>query len=40
VHPVVHRNGLMNVPAEALWAWAPTAQFGMYRPDTFFWAKP
>ncbi|MEQ9326242.1 MAG: ABC transporter substrate-binding protein [Rhodospirillales bacterium] len=40
VHPVVHRNGLMNVPAEGLWAWAPTAQFGMYRPDTFFWAKP
>jgi peptide/nickel transport system substrate-binding protein len=40
VHPVVHKAGLENVPAEALWAWAPTAQFGMYRPDTFFWSEP
>jgi peptide/nickel transport system substrate-binding protein len=38
VHPVVSRNGLENVPAEGLWAWAPTAQFGIYRPDTFFWS--
>ncbi|MEQ8709576.1 MAG: ABC transporter substrate-binding protein [Rhodospirillales bacterium] len=39
VQPVVTKAGLENVPEEGLWAWAPTAQFGIYRPDTFFWSK-
>ena len=39
VQPVVTKAGLENVPQEGLWAWAPTAQFGIYRPDTFFWSN-
>lgn len=34
--PVVVNNRLRNVPAQAIYAWAPTAFFGVYRPDTFW----
>jgi len=34
--PVVVNNRLRNVPQEALYSWAPTAFFGVYRPDTFW----
>ncbi len=34
--PVVVRNTLRNVPEKALYNWAPTAYFGVYRPDTFW----
>jgi peptide/nickel transport system substrate-binding protein len=37
--PVLVSEGLMNVPAEAMFNWNPGAQFGLYRPDTFFWSK-
>ena len=37
--PVVVSNRLNNVPAEALYAWAPCSYFGMYWPDTF-WLTP
>jgi peptide/nickel transport system substrate-binding protein len=29
----------MNVPDKAMFNWNPGAQFGLYRPDTFFWDK-
>jgi len=38
--PVVVRNTLRNVPAEAIFNWEPGAQFGIYRPDTFWFDKP
>ena len=34
--PVVVSNRLRNVPDEGLYAWEPTANFGVYRPDTFY----
>jgi len=34
--PVVVNNRLRNVPQEALYSWTPTAFFGVYRPDTFW----
>jgi peptide/nickel transport system substrate-binding protein len=37
--PVVVNNRLRNVPQEGIYAWAPGAYFGMYRPDTF-WLAP
>ena len=37
--PVLVSEGLVNVPAEAMFNWNPGAQFGLYRPETFFWAK-
>jgi peptide/nickel transport system substrate-binding protein len=36
--PVVVKNGIMNVPREAIYNWDPGAQFGIYRPDSF-WRK-
>jgi len=36
--PVVVRDGLMNVPAQAFYNWDPGAFFGIYRPETF-WFK-
>ena len=39
LQPIVVRNGLRNVPREGIYNWDPGAQFGMYRPDTFFWAE-
>ena len=37
--PVLVSEGLMNVPDKAMFNWNPGAQFGLYRPDTFFWDK-
>lgn len=34
--PVVVNNHLHNVPEKAIWAWDPGAQFGIYKPDTFW----
>jgi peptide/nickel transport system substrate-binding protein len=39
LQPVAVRKGLENVPDEAVWNWEPHAQFGIYRPDTFWWAR-
>lgn len=39
LQPVAVRKGLRNVPEEAVWNWEPHAQFGIYRPDTFWLAK-
>ncbi|WP_448205176.1 ABC transporter substrate-binding protein [Azospirillum sp. sgz302134] len=36
--PVVARQTLNNVPAEGLFNYDPGAHFGMYRPDTFWFA--
>jgi peptide/nickel transport system substrate-binding protein len=36
--PVAMRTGLRNVPETAIFNWEPQAQFGIYRPDTFFYA--
>ena len=37
--PVVVANGLRNVPKEGLYNWDPGAQFGIYRPDTFWFER-
>lgn len=37
--PIVVRNGLMNVPKRAVYSYEPGAQFGVYRPDEFFYAQ-
>lgn len=37
--PVVVHNDLHNVPKEAIYNWATSAHFGLYRPDTF-WFSP
>lgn len=39
LQPVAVRKGLENLPEEAVWNWEPHAQFGIYRPDTFWWAR-
>ncbi len=39
LQPVVARRGLMNVPARAVYNWDPGAHFGVYRPDTFWFAR-
>lgn len=36
--PVVVSNNLKNVPREAIYAWDPGAHFGVYLPDTFYFA--
>ncbi len=36
--PVVISRRLRNVPEVAFWAWEPGAQFGIHRPDEFFFA--
>jgi peptide/nickel transport system substrate-binding protein len=38
--PVVVSDRLRNVPIEAIYNWDPGAQFGIYRPGTFFFAHP
>jgi peptide/nickel transport system substrate-binding protein len=38
--PVVVSNRLRNVPAEGIYNFDPGAFFGMYRPDTFWFAGP
>jgi peptide/nickel transport system substrate-binding protein len=37
--PVVVSNKLRNVPKEGIFNWDPGAQFGMYRPDSFWLAE-
>jgi peptide/nickel transport system substrate-binding protein len=37
--PVVVSRRLRNVPEEGLYAWEPTANFGVYRPDTFYFVE-
>ena len=34
--PIVIDGRRRNVPDEGIYAWAPGAYFGMYRPDTFW----
>lgn len=34
--PVVVSRHLHNVPEKAVWAWDPGAQFGVFKPDTFW----
>ncbi len=34
--PVVVSRHLHNVPEKGVWAWDPGAQFGVYKPDTFW----
>jgi peptide/nickel transport system substrate-binding protein len=34
--PVVVSRHLHNVPEKGVWAWEPGAQFGVYKPDTFW----
>jgi peptide/nickel transport system substrate-binding protein len=34
--PIAVHEELRNVPKEAVFNWEPGAQFGMYRPDTFW----
>ena len=36
--PVVVSRKLRNVPDTAIWSWEPGAQFGVLRPDEFFFA--
>ena len=36
LQPVAVRKSLRNVPEEAVYNWEPGAQFGIYRPDTFW----
>ena len=38
-HPVVVNEKLRNIPEEGIYTWAPTAFFGVYRPDTFWFDK-
>ncbi len=37
--PVVISKTLMNVPPEAVYAWHPGANFGIYQPDTFWFQQ-
>ncbi len=39
MQPVVVSNRLRNVPEEGIYNWDPGAYFGIYRPDTFWFAK-
>jgi len=37
---VVVDRRLRNVPANGLYNWNPGAHFGIYQPDTFWFADP
>lgn len=37
--PIVVSKRLKNVPEKAVWAWQPGAQFGIHRPDEFFFSN-
>jgi len=39
LQPVAVRENLRNVPEEAVYNWEPGAQFGVYRPDTFWFEQ-
>ena len=34
--PVVVDNKLKNVPEKGVYSWSPTAYFGVYKPDSFW----
>jgi peptide/nickel transport system substrate-binding protein len=36
--PVVAHRDLQNLPKDGIFNWEPGAQFGIYRPDTFWFA--
>ena len=36
MQPISRRSNLRNVPTEAVYNWEPHGQFGVYRPDTFW----
>lgn len=38
LQPVCVHNNLRNVPEKAMYNWEPGAHFGIYRPDTFWFA--
>ena len=38
--PVVVNRHLHNVPEKAIWSWEPGAQFGVHKPDTFWFDEP
>ena len=40
IQPIVVNVSLRNVPETGVWAWNPGAHLGIYRPDTFWFAKP
>jgi len=37
LQPIVVNNHIQNVPKEAIYAYSPTAYFGVYMPDTFWY---
>lgn len=39
LQPIVLRDGLINLPTEALYSWAPTSLLGVYRIDQIFWDR-
>ena len=39
LQPVLVNNALRNVPQKAFYNWNPGAYFGVYRPDTFWYAS-
>jgi peptide/nickel transport system substrate-binding protein len=39
MQPVVTSGKMKNIPDEAVYNWDPGAMFGIYRPDTFYYAK-
>jgi peptide/nickel transport system substrate-binding protein len=38
LQPVVVTNRLRNLPRKGVYNWNPGAHFGIYRPDTFWFA--
>lgn len=38
--PIVVNNRLRNVPKQGVFSWQPSAYFGIYRPDTFWFDGP
>ncbi|MCG8685924.1 MAG: hypothetical protein MI892_13680, partial [Desulfobacterales bacterium] len=39
IQPVVINSKLQNVPETGIYSWAPSSFFGVYRPDTFWFAE-
>ena len=37
--PVLVAKNLRNVPEDGIYNWEPGAQFGIYRPETFWWDR-
>ncbi|MFD2251301.1 peptide/nickel transport system substrate-binding protein [Pseudochelatococcus lubricantis] len=37
LQPIVLRDGLRNLPEDAVYSWEPTAMIGVYRIDALFW---